>query len=200
MIKMVLRMVIFLFLLFCLSLLFLAQEKPIVSNHSKIFGGFNYQLEISSYFAKPIKFSGFMFAYDFKPHSRLGFKFVAGKEKSWFGDGWDLMLITRRYVPLGRRANSLISFVGLGVDYKIPSRGYYSYTVETKEHVYLKSQQLLGQWKSLVAEFGLRGKGFRKIFFEASLIVKPMNFFVKDKTRLNTVFGSNLALLYCLKR
>ena len=200
MIKRVLRVIAFLVLFFCLLVLLSARDKPITSNHGKIFGGFNYQLEFSDYFAKPIKFSGFVLAYDFKPRSKLGFKFVAGKENSWFGDGWDLMFITRRYIPLDRKINSLVGFVGLGVDYKIPSRGYYSYTVETKEHVYLKSQQLLGQWKSLVAEVGLRGKGFGRIFFEASLIVKPMNFFIKDKTRLSAIFGSNLALLYCLRK
>ena len=84
--------------------------------------------------------------------------------------------------------------------YKIPSRLYSSYNIELQEYVYLKHNQLLGRWMSLILEIGLRNKISKRIFSEATLIFKPLNFFVVDKTKINCFVSANLSLLYCVRK
>lgn len=185
----------------CLTLLIPAQEGIITPKHNKIFLGVNYQLESGEFLTSPIKFYGLLFEYDFKPRYKFGLKLMVDKEyNSWLGDGWELMLIPRRYFSFRDSSGALTGIVGVGIAYKIPSRLYYSYNIESKEHIYVKERQLLGKWKSVVIELGLKGRSFGRMFFETTLIIKPLNFFVKDRTELNGFVGVNSTLLYCLKK
>jgi len=186
--------------LICLIIPLLAQEDSSVSKHNRSFLGLNYQLEFGEYLAKPIKFYGFLWEYDFKPRYKIGFKLAINKEHSWLGDGWELVFIPRRYFPFRDALGALVGFAGIGVSYKTPSRLYSHYDIVLQEHIYLKEKQLLGKWKSVVVEFGLKGKSFGRVYFETSLIFKPLNFFVKDETKINGFVAANLTILYCVRK
>jgi hypothetical protein len=194
------KIIIFLFLSICLIAPLLAQEDSSVPKHNKSFLGLNYQLEFGEYLAKPIKFYGFLWEYDFKPWYKIGFKLAINKEDSWMGDGWELMLVPRKYFSFTDSEDALIGSVGIGVLYKTPSRIYSSYDVASEEYIYVKDEQLLGKWKSVVVEFGLRGKSFGRVYFETSLVFKPLNFYVKNKTEINGFVAANLTILYCVRK
>jgi hypothetical protein len=194
------RIILFFFLSACLIVPLLAQEDSFTPKHNKSFLGLNYQLEFGEYLAKPIKFYGFLWEYDFKPRYKIGFKLAINKEDSWIGDGWELMFIPRRYFPFKDSEGALIGSVGIGVMYKTPSRLYSFYDIETEEYIYLKDKQLLGKWKSVVVEFGLKGKSFGRVYFETSLVFKPLNFYVTNKTKVNGFVAANLTILYCVRK
>lgn len=194
------KIFLFLFFILLLTVIVFTEEISVEKNHNKSFLGINYQLEFGEYLNKPIKFYGFLWEYDFKPHYKIGFKLMINKEKGWIGDGWELEFIPRRYFYLNKDINALIGFVGVGVMYKTPSRLYSFYDIESQEYIYLKEKQLFGQRKSVVIEFGLKGKSFGRIYFETSLVFKPLNFFVKNKTEINGFIGANLSLLYCVRK
>jgi hypothetical protein len=194
------KIILFFLLLICLIIPLLAQEDSSVSNHNKSFLGLNYQLEFGEYLIKPIKFYGFLWEYDFKPRYKIGFKLAINKEDSWMGDGWELMFIPRKYFPFKDSEGTLIGSVGIGVMYKTPSRLYSFYDIVSKEYIYVKDKQLLGKWKFVVIEFGLKGKSFGRVYFETSLIFKPLNFYVENKTEINGFVAANLTILYCVRK
>ena len=103
------RIILFFFLSACLIVPLLAQEDSFTPKHNKSFLGLNYQLEFGEYLAKPIKFYGFLWEYDFKPRYKIGFKLAINKEDSWIGDGWELMFIPRRYFPFKDSEGALIA-------------------------------------------------------------------------------------------
>jgi hypothetical protein len=194
------KIIIFFILSVCLVAPLLTQEDRLVLKHNKSFLGLNYQLEFGEYLIKPIKFYGFVWEYDFKPRYKIGFKLAINKEDGWIGDGWELMFVPRRYFSLKDSDGALIGSVGIGVMYKTPSRLYSSYDIVSEEYIYLKEKQLLGKWKSVVIEFGLKGKSFGRVYFETSLVFKPLNFFVKDRTKINGFVAANLTILYCVRK
>ncbi len=194
------KIFLFLFFILLLTMVVFAEEINVEKNHNKSFLGLNYQLEFGEYLAKPIKFYGFLGEYDFKPHYKIGFKLMINKEKSWIGDGWELMFVPRKYFPFRGSEDALIGSVGIGILYKTPSRPYSSYDIVSEEYIYLKERQLLGERKSVVVEFGLRGKSFGRVYFETSLVFKPLNFYVKNKTEINGFVAANLAVLYCVRK
>jgi hypothetical protein len=195
------KKILFFLIIIILSTTFIFSQDYIEKRiHSQTFFGINYQLEFGEYLAKPIKFYGGSVIYDFKPKHRIGWKVSLIKEYSWLGDGWELDFIPRLYIPFRESEGFLKGIIGLGIAHKIPSRLYSSYNIELQEHVYLKHQQLLGRWTSLILELGLRNVISKRISSEATLIFKPLNFFIVDKTKINCFVSANLSLLYCVRK